>query len=300
MRVSILKKNLFSPCSFLASPTPIRGLRAADRGQWAVALPRTPNFQIAKQAQSTKVLDKGFFFPISTPWVHGGVSYKKLSTKAKGQRALSPALCRVSSTWEVLEGGGFSLLKRGIRPGVRPANDSYSSSNSHNFYGGVKPYKRRKRRRAQIRPPLRAVGGMFGKRKAKKVAGFRKALRLLPRKKRKVRSYKYLKSIRPRTSLWRAARFSRLKAPLAWSKNSVKLNKKTTQLGLKGGLPKLGPEVSTPSKADRRAGGVFSTHMPRLGQRGVDKKKNFRVPQARYKPGLSKAWRLLRLQFCLA
>jgi hypothetical protein len=40
--------------------------------------------------------------------------------------------------------------------------------------------------------------------------------------------------------------------------------------------------------------------MPRLTQWGVRKKKNFRVPQARYKPGLSKAWRLLRLQFCLA
>jgi hypothetical protein len=108
-------------------------------------------------------------------------------------------------------------MRGGVKPGIRPSHEGYSSSHSLNFYGGVKPYRRRKRKKTQAKPALKPTGGVLGlsRKKTKKIAGFRKALRLVPRKKRKARSYRYLKSLRPRTLLWRTARFSRLKTPLA-------------------------------------------------------------------------------------
>lgn len=300
MRVSVLRKSLFAPCNLFNAPVPIGGLGAAGKSQWSAALLRTPHLKSPKPTQQTRVLDKGFFFPVSTPWVHGGVTHKRLSTKVGGHRTPASALCRVSSIWEVLEGGEFSLIKRGGKPEIRQTNDGYSSSHSLSFYGGVKPFKRRKRKRVQIKSTLSPNKGGISKKRAKKIAGFKKALRLLPRRKRKARSYRYLKSVRPRASLWRAARFPRLRAPLVWSKKATHLNKTTPQIGLRASLPKLSPKTPGLDKLYGPARGVCSTHIPMFRQWGAGKKKNFRVPQARYKPGLSKAWRLLRLQFCLA
>lgn len=297
MRVSVLKKDLLRPLNPLTCGPQAGGFGAADRGQWASALPRSPGFKKQNPAPSTKVLDRGFFFPASTPWVHGAVSYRGLVMAARGRRPETNLRRRRHSFWEILEGGDLSLVRRKDKPAARPANESHTSSNTLRFYSGAKPHKARKRRRVFAKPALRPASKKKG---AKRVAGFKKALRLLPRRRRKIRAYRYLKSIRPRAALWRSARVSPLRVPLAWSKGATESNKAQPRLGLKGGIPRLSPGSKAPQGPSNRPGDVLSTHTGLAPRRGARKKRELRVPQTRYKPGLSKAWRLLRLQFCLA
>jgi hypothetical protein len=165
-----------------------------------------------------------------------------------------------------LEGAELALMKKGGRPEIRPKSEGYSSSHSINFYGGVKPYKRRKRKKGQTGLSSKLSKGGLRKRRAKKIAGFRKALKLLPRKKRRVRSYRYLKSTKARPFLWRQPRLSRLRTPLAWSKKSAQLSKTTPNLGLRAGLLKLSPKATGPGKSYKPTSEVFSTHLPRFGQ----------------------------------
>ncbi len=179
---------------------------------------------------------------------------------------------------------------------MKPANEGYTSSDLPKFYSGLKPHRPRKGRRRLAKPPLRRLG-RSGKRRVKRIAGFKRALRLLPRRGRRVRSYRYLKSVRPRVALRRVARFSLLRAPLPWSKNSLKANKTRPNLGLRGGLAKLNPGALAPQTSFELVRGALGARPSKSGRVGG---RSLRVPQTRYRPGLSRAWRLLRLQFCLA
>lgn len=75
------------------------------------------------------------------------------------------------------------------------------------------------------------------------------------------------------------------------------MNKIRPNLGLRGGLAKLNPRASAPQRSFAPARGALSAHPIRPGR---TRRRVLRVPQTRYRPGLSRAWRLLRLQFCLA
>ena len=297
MRVSVLKKDLLRPLSPLACGPQAGGLGAADRGLWVSALPRSPSFKKQNTTPSAKVLDKGFFFPASTPWVHGAVNYRGLVMAARGRRPETNLRRRRHSFWEILEGADLGLVRRKDKPAARPASESHTSSSTLRFYSGAKPHKVRKRKKIFAKSFARPA---FKKKGAKRIAGFKKALRLLPKRRRKVRAYRYLKSIKPRAALWRSARVSALRVPLAWSKGATESNKAQPHLGLKGGIPRLSPGWKAPQGPSNLPRGVLRTHMGLASRWGVKKKKELRVPQTRYKPGLSKAWRLLRLQFCLA
>lgn len=135
-------------------------------------------------------------------------------------------------------------------------------------------------------------------RKKKKIIGFKKALRLLPRRRKKVRAYRYTRSIRKRSALRRAVRFSQLKVPLAWSKKLSRSRRAVRSLHLGGGGPRLNSRPFGLAKASRHSRGVLSLHTANLRgvlMRGLLKKKRkkpkravSRILQTRYKPGLSK------------
>ena len=69
-----------------------------------------------------------------------------------------------------------------------------------------------------------------------------------------------------------------------------------SRLGTTASRLPASPGLSSP----RPPYSALNGNAPALRLRVEAKRRRFPVPQVRYKPGLSKAWRTLRLQFCLA
>lgn len=97
MRVSVLKQDLLGLDSTLKPSSRGSILSHGEKGYgFGAVFSRAPLFADNKQPLSTKVLDRGFFFPITPGKVRGGMPYKRFTMKAKSRKGQTPVKRRIS------------------------------------------------------------------------------------------------------------------------------------------------------------------------------------------------------------
>ena len=248
---------------------------------WRVVISRLPlpaRFSPLAPRAALRPLDRGFFFPATTPWVPGARPFKALRLASRGYQARPKPLADKykRALWEVLEGlaapGGplfHKLKRRPPRPAPAAGPDAYGLpyGASHGAYAGL--------RRTRWNPSSVAAAA-----KKSRVSA------LVP-------SYRWRR--RGTAATPTATPFSPLMAPPNWSRPPRPLTNgagasEAHSYNLKAAAAELLAEPTAPAAGFHR----------RRGPGGRPKKPGKAIPQVRYKPDLARAWRLLRLQYCLA
>lgn len=109
MRISSLK-SLVLPV-IQGAPTLESSFGAQSASVLTLFVVRTPSLGRARKRPLIKVLDKGFFFPVSTPWRAGSLPFRGLVIRSKDFKGPTLKVRRKRSVWEVLEGGESSVVR---------------------------------------------------------------------------------------------------------------------------------------------------------------------------------------------
>ena len=278
-----------------AGDTPLRSSGALPWGVALCHLPTTPTPR-SQVRPLPSALDAGFFFPATHPWVGRGVRsvrHLKLGAALSPQRAPLAAAQhrRRALLWELLSGslpGGAALPypTGGAPTDVLPLTHAYGGLRYTPAGGPVRPA-------LAPRPSQLAVG---------------LSARLNPPRppRTPLRPLAALRARPAARKLYKAPSRGGKAAPAAWAGSAH-----PAPFAYAGWLPPRGGGASplssgswaTPDGAPllgRRPHPESGPTPPTKGRRGWARDGLRPVPQTRYRPGLSHAWRLLRLQFCLA
>ena len=234
---------------------------ALMQGSWGAVLPRLPRAPGPSSA-GVPPLDAGFFFPTTATPTPGLRSLRRLYVPLQHQSRPRGAVRRALGLWEIL-GGAPARTPSPLPPGQRGEGALISGPN-------------------MATSARRTFGGGRPRR---------------PRRRRPRRTRAYRAFPRPRPPL--PGQRPRGAKPLVGL--GERLLRPAFRPRRRGGAAQPGSLEGALLRAPR-GGQALAPQRPSLSapRPGGGSPFPLPVPKVRYKPGLSRAWRLLRLQFCLA